>query len=57
MGGNSRSNTKTLMELEKKNCVLLEKVVSDWLQIWTAASSVDVKGNKAIYEFGFLTNW
>ena len=38
---------KTLMELKKKH-VLLEDEASDWLQIWTAASSLDVKSNKEI---------
>ena len=32
---------------EKKR-VLLQDGASDWLQIWTAASSLDVKCNKAI---------
>ena len=37
------------MEIMKKKCVLLlEDEVSDWLQNWTAASSLDVKGKKAI---------
>ena len=31
------------MEIKKK-CILLEDEVSDWLQILTAASSLDVKG-------------
>ena len=43
-----------LMEKQKKMRVLQ---ASDWLQIWTAASSLDVKGNKAIKEnFVFLAN-
>ena len=47
--GNSRSSTKTLMERkEKKKRVFLEDEVSNWLYIWTAASSLDVKGNKEI---------
>ena len=46
---NSRSSTKTLMERkEKKKRVFLEGEMSNWLCIWTAASSLDVKGNKAI---------
>ena len=49
---NSRLSTKTLMEKQKKMRVLQ---ASDWLQICTAASSLDVKGNKAIKEnFVFL---
>ena len=41
-----------------KNFVLLEDEGSDWLQIWMAASSFDVKGNKAINKkFVFLANW
>ena len=40
-----------------KKCVLLVDKESDWLQIWTAASSLDVKGNKAIKKkFVFLAN-
>ena len=45
---------KTLMEIKKTERILLEDKVLDWLQIWTAASSLDVKGNKT--EFFFLTN-
>ena len=48
MHDNTRSSTKTLMEKKKKKHVLLIDGASDWLQIWTAASSLDVKGNKAI---------
>ena len=45
-----------LMEKKKKR-VLLEDEASDWLQLWTATSSLDVKGNKAIKKkFVFLTN-
>ena len=45
------------MGIKKKKYVLLENEVSDWLQIWTAASSLDVKGNKAIKKkFVFLSN-
>ena len=40
-----------------KKRVLLEDEVSDWLQIWTAASSLHIKGNKAIKKkFVFLAN-
>ena len=47
---------KTLMKLSKK-CILLQDEVLDWLQIWTVASSLIVKGNKAIKKkFVFLTN-
>ena len=35
-----------LMEIKKKKRVLLEDEASDWLQIWTAASSFDGKGKK-----------
>ena len=35
-------------DANKKKCVLLHDEASDWLQSWTAASSLDVKGNKAI---------
>ena len=42
---------------KEKELVLLVDEASDWLQIWTAASSLDVKGNKAIKKkFVFLTN-
>ena len=45
------------MKIKKKKRVLLKDEASDWLQIWTAASSPDVKGNKAIKkEFVFLAN-
>ena len=45
------------MEIKKKKSVLLADGASDWLQIWMAASSLDVKGNKAIKKkFVFLTN-
>ena len=45
---------KTLME--KKSVILVDEA-PDWLQIWTAASSLDVKGNKAIKKkFVFLVN-
>ena len=46
--GNSRSSTKTLMEKKKKKHILLVDGTSDWLRIWMAASSLDIKGNKAI---------
>ena len=44
---------------KEKERVLLPSIdeASDWLQIWTAASSLDVKGNKAIKKrFVFLAN-
>ena len=48
---------KTLMEIKKKKRVLLMDEASNWLQIWTAAPSLDVKGNKAIKnEFFSLAN-
>ena len=51
------SSKKTLMQTEKKKRVLLIDEESDWLQIWTTASSLDVKGNKAIKTiFVFLAN-
>ena len=39
---------KTLMEIKKKKCALLEDEASDWLQIWMTSSSLDIKGKKAI---------
>ena len=39
---------KTLMEIKKKKHVLLVDGALDWLRIWTATSSLDVKGNKGI---------
>ena len=48
MRGNTRSSMKRLMEIQKKKNVLLVNGASDWLQIWTTASSLDVKGSKAI---------
>ena len=56
---NARSSTKTQMEIEKMKSVLLVDRASNWLQIWTAASSLDVKGNKAIKTnlFFSLTGW
>ena len=48
MRGNTRSSTKTLMEKKKKKRILLVDGTSDWLRIWMAASSLDIKGNKAI---------
>ena len=42
------------MEIKKKKRVLL---MSDWLKIWMAASSLDVNGNKAIKKkIVFLAN-
>ena len=43
----------------KKKRVLLIDQASDWLQIWTTASSLDEKGNKAIKKnfFFSLTGW
>ena len=44
------------MERKKKKCVLLKDEMSeDWLQIWTAASLLEVKGNKAIKRFFFFS--
>ena len=41
--------------IEKEvSMILLEDELSDWLQIWMVASSLDVNGNKAIV---FLANW
>ena len=45
---NSRSSTNTLLEMNKKKRVLLKDEASDWLQIWMAASSLDVKDKKVI---------
>ena len=57
MRGNTRSSTKTLMEIKKKKSILLVDEVLDWLQICTVSSSLDVKGNKAIQKtFVFLAN-
>ena len=36
------------MEIKKNKRVLLIDGASDWLQIWMAAPSLDIKGNKAI---------
>ena len=33
---------------KKKKPILLVDGTSDWLRIWMAASSLDIKGNKAI---------
>ena len=55
MPGNSCSSTKTLMEIKKKKRVLLKDKASDWLQVWMATSSLDVKGSKAIKSV-FLAN-
>ena len=55
---NTCLNMKKLAEIKEIKCVLLEDGSSDWLQIRTAASSLDVKGNKAIKNFFFsLTGW
>ena len=55
--GNTRSSMKTLMKIKKKKSSLLVDGASDWLQIRTAASSFDIKGNKAIKKkFVFLAN-
>ena len=57
MHGNSHSNMIMLMEIKKKKRILLEHEASDWLQIWTAAPSLDVKGNRAIKKnFVLLAN-
>ena len=57
MLGNTRSSTNTLIKIKKKKSVLLVDGASDWLQIWTAASSFDIKGNIAIKKkFVLLTN-
>ena len=46
-----------LMEIKKKNSVLLVDGASDWLQIWMEASLLNMKGNKAIKKkFVFLAN-
>ena len=41
-----------------KMCILLQDEMLDWLKIWTTASSLNVKGNKAIKKkyFFFLFN-
>ena len=44
----TRSSTKALMEIKIKKHVLLLDRVSDWLKIWTASSSLDIKGNIVI---------
>ena len=54
--GNSCSSTKTLLEIKKKKHVLLKDEASDWLQLWTKASSLDVKDKKGIIFFS-LTGW
>ena len=47
-----------LMEIKKKKSVLVEDKESDWLQVWSTASSLDVKGKKAIKKIFFsLTGW
>ena len=46
-----------LMEIKKKNSVLLVDGASDWLQIWMEASLLNMKGSKAIKKkFVFPTN-
>ena len=43
-----------MKERKKKKCVLLEDEMSeDWLQIWTAASLLEVKGNSNKKNFFF----
>ena len=44
-----------LVEINKKKHVLLEDEVSDWVQIRTAASLLEVKGNKAIKRVLFFS--
>ena len=45
------------MEIKKMKSVLLVDGALDWLQIWTAATLLDIKGNKAIKKkFDFLAN-
>ena len=45
------------METKKKKHVLLIDEALDWLQIWMAASLLNVKGNKGIKKkFVFLAN-
>ena len=47
MRGNGCSSTKTLTEIKEKN-MSYSNIVSDWFQIWMAASLIDVKVNNAI---------
>ena len=55
--GNNRQARKDANEIKKNKRVILGDEASDWLQIWTVSSSLDVKGNKAIKQkFDFLTN-
>ena len=43
---------------KKKKRVLLVCEALDWLHIWMAPSSLDVKGNKTLKKkFIFLANW
>ena len=49
------SSTKTLMEFKKKKLVLLEGEASYWFQIWTIASSLNLKGYNDF--FFSLTGW
>ena len=45
------------LEIKKKEHVLLIEGELDWLQIWIAASLLNVNGNKAIKkDFVFLSN-
>ena len=45
------------MQVEENKHILLIDKASNWLQIWSAASSLDVKGNKAIKnKLVFLAN-
>ena len=46
------------MKTKNKKSVLLVDGASDWLQIWTATSSLDKEDSKAIKKkFVFLANW
>ena len=59
MCGNSHWITKTLIKMKRKR-ISLEDEVSDWLQIWNAASPLDVKVKKTIKKrslFFSLTGW
>ena len=54
---NNAFEHKDAMEIKKKKHILLIDGASDWLQIWMAASSLDIKGNRAIKQkCVFLTN-
>ena len=51
------SSMKTLMEIKKNKHLVLVDEVSDWLQIWMAASSLDIIGNEALNKIiVFLAN-